>query len=273
MDKIEFNVNGVIVEMEKEEVSKAIEAGKVEIKSESLIAYEKEKFDEFKTNLADDEYKKGKTAGSEMLIKEAREKYELDFEGKTIENFADAFKTKIEKDSKIEPSKKIQELEADKAKLQGNLNTLQGEFETFKTTITEKETRSKKDNAILSQLPDNLIVDKDIALLTLKQKAGLDIDFNEDGKKVITVNGAIQKDETTLSPIEISKDYLTDKLKSLGLVKQKEGGSGGGDEPGGGAAGSYDKFVKEMAANGKAEGSEEFNIEMNKRIANKTLTF
>jgi hypothetical protein len=270
MEEIKFNVNGVEVSMGKEDVSKAIETGTVEIKSEELVAYKKDEFDTFKTNLANEEYKKGRTAGEEMPIKAAREELGLEFEGKTMNNLLDAFKEKVISDAKIEPTKKIQELETEKKTLQDNFTNLQGEYDTFKTTVTEKENKFKKDNAILSYMPENMLVDKDIALTVLRQKAGLDISFDESGKKLLTINGEVKKDEL-LNPVELSQDHITEHLKTFGLLPKKEGGNGGTDEPGGGNASSYDKFVKEMETAGSPQGSEKFQLEMNKRIKEGSL--
>ena len=60
MSKVIFNVNGFDVEMDSEEVSKGIEAGKVELKSDDLITYNKEGFEKFKTNLANGNIKTAK---------------------------------------------------------------------------------------------------------------------------------------------------------------------------------------------------------------------
>lgn len=271
MSKVKFNIGGVIVEMESEEVSKAIEAGEITIQSDDLVTYKKDQFETFKTNLANEEYKKGKTAGEEMLIKTAREKHGLEFEGKNFDNFTEAFKTKILADAKVEPTKRIKELETDLEKVQGNYKTLESEFNGFKTQITEKETRFKKDNALLSFIPQTgLKVNKDITLLALKNQAGIDIAFDESNTMFITENGQPVKDNKLLSYVD-PKQYIQDKLTALELIDKPSGGKGEGDDNKGGSASNYDKFVKEMEANNISEGSEKFGEEMNKRIKDKTL--
>lgn len=270
MGLINFKIGGVNIEMEQDEVSKAIEAGTVELKSDDLTIYTNDDFNTFKINLSNDEYKKGKAAGVEMTVKEAREKHGLEFEGKSIDNLIDALKTKTLAEAKVEPSKKIQELTTDLEKVRGNYNALQGEFDQFKTGISEKETRTKKDNDLLSFIPnDGLKVDRDITLLALKNKIGLDIDYTEDGAKAVTINGVIQKDDKTMSPIS-PKDFITAKLTELGLTTKKEGGRGGEDEFKGGAN-SYDGFVERMSANNIPEGSIEFSENLQKEIAAKTV--
>lgn len=271
MSTIKVNVNGAIVEMDKEEVSKAIETGEININSEELVTYKKDEFETFRTNLANDEYKKGKTAGVEMTIKDARDKYELDFEGKTFDNFADAFKSKILGEAKVEPSKKIQELEQDNKKLLSNYQQLESDFSSFKTGITEKETRTKKDNTLLGFIPQTgLKVDRDITLMALKTKAGLDLDFDESGNSIVTMNGQVVKDEKTLQPVN-PESYITDRLTALDLIEKNTDGRGETDNTGGGTVSGYDKFVKEMANNNVEEGSQDFSIEMSKRIKDGTL--
>lgn len=271
MDKIKFEIGGVSLELDKEEVSKAIEAGELKVNSDDVVVYKKTDFETYKTNISNEEYKKGKTAGVEMTIKDAREKYALEFEGKSFDNFAEAFKNKILTEAKVEPSKKIQELEEDKGKLLKNYQVLESEFTTFKSTIQEKETKGKKDNTLLSFMPkEGLKVGADIALMALRSK-GIDVDFDETGNAIPTINGQPVKDEKTLQPVSLAS-FIPEQITGLGLIEKPTGGSGGKDEPGGKPqASGYDKFVQEMEANGIDRGSEDFNREMNKRISDKTL--
>lgn len=263
---LKLNLAGNIIEMESEDVSKAIETGELTIATDDLTIYKNDDFETFKTNYGGDEYKKGKVAGVEMLIKEAKERNGLDFEGKTFEKYDEALKAKVISEANIKPTEQITELERQKKALQDNYTSLEGEFTTFKTNVTEKETRTKKDNTILSLIPDNIIVDKDIALLTLKAKAGLDVDDNG----IALINGLTTRDKLE-QDIPLSKDIITEKLTLLNLMKKTTGGKGGGDEIGGGSAGSYEKFVIEMENNNTKPGSEKFSEEMNKRIKDGTL--
>jgi len=272
MSKIKFNIGGVTVEMEKEQVSQAIEAGsEIKIENEDLVIYKKDQLESFKTNLSGEEYKKGKAAGLEMAIKDGKEKYGLEFEGKTIDNFAEALKKKVMDDAKIEPSKKIEELTKERDGLKKNYHELEDNFSQFKTQVTEKETRAKKDTTLMGFIPQTgLRVNKNITLLALKNQAGIDIDFDESGKTVIVENGQVIKDPKTFDPVDPSA-FITEKLRSMELIEKPEGGKGGSDEPGGGKATGYEKFVKEMESKGVSEGSKDFQQEMNKRVSEKTL--
>ena len=275
METLNINIGGVIIEMDKSKVSEAIEAGELKIESDKVIAktedtvvYKSEDFETFKKNLADDEYKKGKTAGVEIAVKEAREANGLEFEGKTIENLVESLRVKTLAEAKIEPSQKIKDLEKDKQELQGNYDKLTNQFEVFKKDISEKETTQRKNNILTSMIPDEgLKVSKDIALMALRAKSNIDIQFEGD-KALIAINGELQKDDR-LEPIQLTKEYVIDQLRSIDLLEKKSGGSGKGDESGGATAGSYDAFMKEMADNGK--NATEVNEEMQKRIKDGTL--
>ena len=270
MDTIKLTIGGESIEVSKDDITKGLEAGSVEVKSDEVVVYGKDAFEAFKTNLAKQEYKNGKIKGNEMLIKDSKEKFGLEFEGKTLENFADAFKARIEADSKIEPSKKIQELQADNDKLRQNYTQLENDFSGFKSQISEKETRSKKDSFILSALPENgLKVGSKIAMLALKTEAGIDIDY-VDGQTVVTKNGQVVKDDKTLQPVEPNA-FISEQISLLGLMEKGNPGGGGGDDTGAKNETSYDKFVKEMGDKGINENSLKFNQEMNKRMSDGTL--
>jgi hypothetical protein len=108
--------------------------------------------------------------------------------------------------------------------------------------------------------------------MALKSEDGIDLAYSEDGKSFLTKNGEMIKDEKTRDPIE-PKAYIETRLKTLDLITKNGGGSGEGDGTGDGKAGSYDAFVKEMNAKGieYGESTQNFSIEMNKRIKDKTL--
>lgn len=272
MDIIKINIGGVIAEMGKDEVSKALEAGELNVNAENLVVYSKDKFDEFKTNFANDEYKKGKTAGEEMLVKTLKEQTGIDVEGKKPDIFLNAFKSKVLEEAKIEPSKKIAELQSDLEKVQNNYKSLETEYAGFKTTIQQKEAQQKKDAIFTKLMPkEGLLVDSDIAIMAIRNKVGIDIDFDESGNAIIRKGDSVLKDEKTLSPIA-PEDYIPSVIESLGLVqKQQGGGRGAGDDYGGRTATDYDKFVNEMEKNDISEGSLKFSQEMQKRIKEGTL--
>lgn len=273
MDKIKFIVGGKTVEVEREQLDQMLEKGEVNVPVDGLVIRTSEEEETFKTNLAKVKYDDGKKAGAEMVIKEGREAFGLEFEGKTIQNFGEALKSKALTEAKIEPDKRIKELEGDVETLRGNLKTVQGTFDSYKEQVIAEKTRGKKDTFLLGLIPDQgLRVSKSITLSALKTEGGIDIDYTEEGTPFVTVNGVAQKNDTDLTYTN-PKIFIGEKITEMGLIDKPGGGGGGGDDTGGGGTpGSYDAFVKEMLGKDIHEGSLEFSEEMNKRINDKTLT-
>jgi len=267
-----IDINGVQVEVAEDELSKAVESGKLEIKTDHVI-YKPEDFETFKTNLANDEYKKGKTAGEEMPFKyEAlKEKFGVEVQGKNLDAFAEAYKQKILSEAKIEPSKKIEELTQDNEKLRKSYGELETTFNTFKTEITQKETRQKRDIELMKMLPETGLKVKQADALDLMKLRGFDVDYDESGKLIPLKNGEVVKDEKLSQPIDI-KTFAETALKSLDLFEKTAGGRGEGDSDGKDKPGSFEAFIKEMKNKGVEDTSIAFKEEMQKRISDGTLT-
>jgi hypothetical protein len=90
MADIKLIVGGVALTVPSESLTQGIEKGELTIETNDLIVKQKSEYETYITNLKKEEYEKGKVVGPEMLIKEAREKHGLTFDGKTIDNFAEA---------------------------------------------------------------------------------------------------------------------------------------------------------------------------------------
>lgn len=207
-----------------------------------------------------------KTAGVEIAIKEARTSLGLDFQGKTMENLLNAHKEKVVKEAGIAPDAKVTELTKDNGLLKENLNTLQGQFDTFKTSVGLEKQQNEINNHVLSKIPANITIDKGDMLTLFNSR--FQTEKTVDGKIVFKKDGAVLKNTTTLDPLsaeEVLSTFVTPYLK------KPEGGAGGVDDPGNNKPGSLAAFEKEMKDKGVNSGSLEFNQEMAKRITNKTL--
>lgn len=275
---MKFKIGQVEIEMQDEDVSKAIEAGELELKSDKLIEktedtiiYSKEDFETYTTNVKKKEYEDTKDKAREMAMKDVRDEFGFTFDGyKDVKTFASTVKEKIIEEAKIDPSKKVEGLTEDLRLVRENLKNKETEFETFKQGIQQKETRAKKDTILSTLIPkEGLVVSSDITLMALKNK-GFDVNITEAGKNEFIFNGEIIKDPSTLEPTD-GKSFVLDKLKEMELISKPGGGNGGDDETGGGKEGSYEAFVKEMKAQDIEEGTSKFSEEMTKRIKDKTL--
>jgi protein-disulfide isomerase-like protein with CxxC motif len=90
---------------------KAEDEKTIEVKTTK--AYTEESWKTFEANFKKENYEEGKTAGSEMVIKELKKTAGLDFEGKKQDDFLKNYKTKILSDAKINPDKRVTELQED----------------------------------------------------------------------------------------------------------------------------------------------------------------
>lgn len=254
-------INGAEVEVSNEEISQGIEKGEFELKTD-LKVFKNEDFETLQKNIANTEYQKGKTAGEEMLYKSGREKLGLEFEGKTFENFTEAFKTKILKEASIEPTQKVNELMSDIGKLRGTIGEWESKYNNVLSQVETDKKQTRIENTLLSKLPkDQLTIPIEDVVFILKSKNQIDI---EENNIVLKQNGEVLKNKL-MNPITID-EWLPDAIKPY--LKQVEGGSGKGDSVKG-KAGSMDAFIKEMED--KGIGSYDMQMEMQKRIKEGTL--
>ncbi len=250
-----------------QEAIASADATKIEIPTGKFIDTEKhvikttEDQEVFIKNIRDE----ANNAGREMLIKETRNNLGYEFDGKTMDNLLKAHADKILKDAGTEPDAKIQEQAVDITKLQGVNADLQETINGLNLASTQKDSKLKNESDILSSIEGELILPKmDIMTLFLtRYEVGM-----EDGKQVLKQGGAVLKNDLR-EPLTI-QDIMPKFLEPY--IKPVEGGAGGGDSTGGGKEGTLEAFVKEMETAGKPQGSEEFNLEMSKRVTDKTLS-
>lgn len=261
-----------MLKLEAGTLSQAIEStDEIEVTLPELIIRTSEEQATYETNLDTEKkerYDAGKEKGIKDAINEVAPKFGIDLtdKAKTVDNFAEAFKSKIVEETGKEPSQKIQELERDNEKLRTNYTDLEGQFNTFKTDVTQKETRSKIDSQILSAIPDNgLLINKDEVALIFKNR--YNVDLTEGGNLEIKQNGEVLKNTTTLNPLGVN-DVMGDFIKPY--VKPVEGGAGGTDQAGTKKTG-YDSFKEEMETKGHNEGSAEFSRELMQRQKDGTI--
>jgi len=207
------------------------------------------------------------TQGRDFQIKEAKETYGLDFEGKTIDKFADALKAKFLKESSIEPDSRVKELQTDLEKLRANLAEKDVTISNINESFKKKETQRSINDTLLSKINIETSIPKEDILLILKSKYEIDL---EGDKMVFKKDGEVLKNQTTLNPLGVD-DIFNEFLPTY--AKEATGGKAKGDNTGSYKAGTIDAFTDEMNKKGIRSGSQEFNNEMQKRIKEKTLTY
>lgn len=167
-----------------------------------------------KTNFGDDKYREGKTAGSEMAIKDLKKLNGLEFEGKDSQSFSDSFKKKIIGENEAKPTAKIQDLTHTIDGLRSNL-----EKEGFKVTELQNKLVSQAfDNKITALIPNDTSISKnDIKTLFRAEHDVLEID----GQIVVKNGNGIMKDEKTMSPLTLEAS-LSNFITNKGLITEPQ---------------------------------------------------
>jgi len=189
--------------------------------------------------------KSGAKTMIEMEVKALREKHGLDFEGKTIDNLINAYSAKQIASAKIEPNKKVDELNSSLENLQKKYETDLGVKTNEVTALNNKLGEYKVNGDLAKHLPEGLTgIDSNDFITIAKTAASFEY---EDGVLVVKKNGVTQKDnlEKPIPP----KDYLT----SFATNKKWLGSEGreGGDQNGNGS-GSFknmNEVYKHMETN------------------------
>jgi hypothetical protein len=265
MPEIKLNVGGVSLTVPSESLTQGLEKGEITIETPDLVVKQKSEYDIYITNLDKEAYSRGKAAGLEMPLKEARDKHGLTFEGKTLDNFAEALKAKVLAESKIEPSKQISELTSDKEKLQAIAKEWESKHNTLLTTFEGEKKNGRIERELLSMLPkDGLSIPNEDLLLILKSRN----EFDLDGQNiVIKKGGELVRNPNTLNPVSL-EELLPELIKPY--IVTRKGGMGevydAADK-----AGTIEGFMKEMQTKGIAENSSTFNSELAKRMKDGTL--
>ena len=221
-------------------------------------------------NYANDEFKKKKDSILEIYNKEVfRDVFGMEID-KTEDSKSLAAKAreKILLDAKIEPSKKVQELESDLNKLRENSKGWETKHNELVSQMAKEKQQYQIEGTVSNALPKvkTKIPLQDMKVLfELKYKPAL----NESGQIVFhNDKGEVLKNASTLNPKtidEVMAEFQTPYIETA------SGGSGGSDNPGQVKEGGYDAFAKEMESKGISVGSQAFNVEMRSRIAAKTL--
>lgn len=228
-----------------------------------LVIEKKEIYEERISNIKKEEFKHGQ----DKFFKEVRDSFGLDVTGKTPESLINGLKSFVETEKEkggAEPEEKYKNLKSDFEKLQLNLTKKETEFSAFKTKIEQEKETNEIKSSFTKHVPNNTLVSKSTIFVEAKEK-GYSFE-KEEGKLVVKLNGEVQKDEKTLSPISI-ETFVTNFVTPY--LKKADGGGGGGDDTPPSKAGSFEAFEKEAKKQGWNDSQR--NEEMMKRIKDGSL--
>lgn len=207
--------------------------------------------------LKNNSYKEGKAAGIEMEVDAVKKAEGLEFTGKTVAALLEAKAAKVIADAKIEPDKKVRELETKVA--------------TLTTTVSDYESQIAAKDAEINGIRVNSELyqhipsfgDKGPALgaddvIQLMKASGYEAKM-EDGKTVFYKAGAKLTDK--LGNATAPKDVISAFIAEKKLAPVEGGGAGGrGAGDGGGASASSLTALKaKFTAEGKSLLGQEFS--------------
>lgn len=166
--------------------------------------------------------------GYDFAMKDIKKDFEIEIEGKDRKKIVEAIKNKIISDAKIEPDKKVNELNQSLENLRKqyaiDLEAKDSELNKYKNHLTEIRTNED----LLKHVPEGLNgIDKEDFITLAKTKAAFTYD---EGKLVVKQGDTILKDKYE-KPIE-PKDFLTQLASQKNWIKTD--GRGGGDDKGNG---------------------------------------
>lgn len=272
---MKIKIGKTIVEVADEAVKQALEKG-----SELTANFDGKVFtaEDLKTThfFSNDElssrdrakYDEGKDAGYDIHAKELKSITGVDVERfKEPKIFAEAFREKIIQDAKIEPDKKVQELETEKKTLQGRIQEFEDKLKETKSKFTEKERdRNFRDRLRKALDGKKTIIDPDDTIDLFSKR--YEREYDEQGNVILKKDGKKLKDksETPRQPEDVFNEFLSEKK----YIKIEEGGRNGGDEPGSGSG--FDAFQKRMEKEGHKEGSSAYNRALSDAIQNKEFS-
>jgi hypothetical protein len=241
-----------------EDLSSAVKSDKdVDVTIPELTVFTSDELKLHDENLKKTNYESAKTAGEEMLIKSLKEKTGIKIEGKDPDKFISALKAQVLEEAKIEPNKKIEELQSDIDKLKINLKTAEEEKNNLSNQVRETALQQK---IFAGSQKEAILPAFDI--YTLMKSKGYS--FNEEnGKITVSQFGKVLKNDKTLEPVS-GIDVFNNFIEENNLEKQEVDMKGRGDKSTKNTSGNITKLtelVEKYKSEGKSVNGEEFMAE------------
>lgn len=266
---MKLNINGNLVEVSDESLSKALEDKQesFDITSEDLVVKSKSDFDtllantkteagNYQVEIGRKELLKGLGIETEGGVHKTQEKAL-----EAITAFNQGLVSTALADSGAAPDKKLEEANNDILKLQGVIKQNQLDitsgvdaFNTYKKDQTLKGTYSQ-------YIPENTIIPKSDMALILSNNLKLDINENNIVYGVGQDGNALKDDNLVLKSAESLIGSFFDNNPSY--IKNAGGGSGQGNQGSGGGKTTYTDFVKSQSDLGHNPMSTEFKTALN----------
>jgi hypothetical protein len=195
-------------------------------------------------------YNEGKTAATEILLKEIKTKNKIELDSNDPDRIVEAIGKKAVEEAKIAPDKQVEEAKKERDQWKAKATTAEQAQEELK----KQTTQLSLDNRFRALFPKDRsdILNDDEYLNSAKGRYSIE---TRDGKEVVVdrTTNDIVKDKVKLEPVapaDVIKGYFTER-KWITEEQKGAGGRGGKDSiPGGGAG----KFAKLSEARAWVEG-------------------
>jgi len=220
-----------------------------------IVSFTKDESTKRDENIKKQGYNDGRVAGIEIKVKEWKESFGVDAEGKDPDKFIEAYKEKILKDVTVEPNEKAKELEAVIEKQKGMITGLTSQINDFEKKQKETALTSK----VLSAVENDYLLGKD-KMFTLMKTEGYSFEEQE-GEIVAMLNGTAIRNEQTQGYECISNVFDSFATKE-NLVKEdnagKKGRGGKTTKTDLTTPTKYSEFEKQWVNEGKSTNSADF---------------
>jgi len=180
-----------------------------------------------KTNQFELGKKEGHTIGYDFAMKDFKKDAGLEIEGKDRKLILDALQKKIIADAKIEPDKKIQELNTSLENLRSQYNADLGAKDSEITNLNGKLRTIKIDSDLSVRVPDGLNGLNTNQFMMLA-KSEFNFDYDDSGNLVAKKGDSILKDKME-KPIPVNEILNDFAIQNNWITKN---GRGGGNEQG-----------------------------------------
>lgn len=198
-------------------------------------------------------YNEGKTAGTEMVIKDIKTKHKVEIDGVDPDKVIEAITKKAVTDAGIAPDAQVLE----QKKLVDQWKTKATSAEQQIASLTQEKTQLTVDNRIKGLFPKDRadILNDDEFLMSVKGRFSIE---TREGKEVVIdkATNDVVRDKVKLEPVapaDAIKGYFTERKWIAESPGGGGGGRGGGNSNPGGAAGKFTK-LSEVRASIEAQG-------------------
>lgn len=206
----------------------------------------------------------------EKTIKEYARGIGIEKSVRDIDSFASEYKNKLMSEIKVEPDKKVSELQNDLESLRKNLAAKEEEVLKLHTTFKKEKEYQIVERTLMSVIPEKTNIPREdvFKLASLPNKIYDSYEVNENGALIFKKGGEVLKNSNTLNPLtvnEVMPSFLSP------YIKQAEGGGGGTDNVKQIKSGTLEDFNKEMLDKGVNPYSAVWQQEFSKRTSEGTI--